>query len=154
MSDSSALGRRLEQFISLTTGEPARISGLVRLPGGASRETWEFSLGDAGNARRMVLRRDPPGGRRQHSLMTRATEFELLRSAAAAGVPVPRVLWLASDDGALGAPGFVMEHVAGETIPRRILRDDAYSAARDGMAAQCGEILTRFFARQRALGKK
>jgi aminoglycoside phosphotransferase (APT) family kinase protein len=31
--------------------------------------------------------------------------------------------------------------VAGETIPRRILRDDAYAAARPRLAAQCGEAL-------------
>jgi aminoglycoside phosphotransferase (APT) family kinase protein len=36
-----------------------------------------------------------------------------------------------------------MEHVAGETIARRILREDEYRKAREVMADQCGEILAR-----------
>jgi aminoglycoside phosphotransferase (APT) family kinase protein len=54
-------------------------------------------------------------------------------------------VWSADDD-ALGSPGFVMEHVAGETIARKILRDDEFAAARTKMAAQCGEILARIHA--------
>jgi aminoglycoside phosphotransferase (APT) family kinase protein len=48
---------------------------------------------------------------------------------------------LGPDDG-LGS-GFVMDRVEGETIARRILRDDAYAKARPRMAAQCGEIAAR-----------
>jgi aminoglycoside phosphotransferase (APT) family kinase protein len=36
-----------------------------------------------------------------------------------------------------------MERVAGETLARRILRDDAYAPARPRLAGQCGEILAR-----------
>jgi aminoglycoside phosphotransferase (APT) family kinase protein len=42
--------------------------------------------------------------------------------------------------------GFVMERIEGETIARRILRDDAFAAARPRMARQCGEILARIHA--------
>ena len=34
-----------------------------------------------------------------------------------------------------------MEFVEGETIPRKILRDDTYAKARTGLAAQCGAVL-------------
>jgi aminoglycoside phosphotransferase (APT) family kinase protein len=34
-----------------------------------------------------------------------------------------------------------MDHIHGETIPRRILRDDAFVAARPKLAAQCGRVL-------------
>jgi aminoglycoside phosphotransferase (APT) family kinase protein len=34
-----------------------------------------------------------------------------------------------------------MERLEGETIPRRILRDDAYADARPRLAAQCGALL-------------
>ena len=50
------------------------------------------------------------------------------------------------DEGELGSPGFVMDHVEGETIARRILREDDYADARRVMAAQCGEILARIHA--------
>src|SRR5205823_7359916 len=43
----------------------------------------------------------------------------------------------------LGAPFLVTERIEGETIARRILRDDAYASARPLLAAQCGRALAR-----------
>ena len=48
---------------------------------------------------------------------------------------------LAADAGELGAPSYLMARVDGETLPRRLLRDDAYATARVVMTAQLGEIL-------------
>ena len=50
-------------------------------------------------------------------------EAVLLRAAAARGVPVPTVV---ADDGgtALGGPAIVMDRLDGETIARKLLRDD------------------------------
>jgi aminoglycoside phosphotransferase (APT) family kinase protein len=42
--------------------------------------------------------------------------------------------------------GFVMDRVEGETIPRRILRDDAYASVRPELAAQCGRIAAQIHA--------
>jgi len=75
----------------------------------------------------LVLRRDPPG---QVLESSRRQEFELLRAAAAAGVPVPRVRWCGGDDPVLGAAFFVMDFVEGETIGRKILRDAALASGR------------------------
>ena len=49
----------------------------------------------------------------------------------------------AGDESAGGwAPTFmVMEFVEGETIPRRILRDEQLAAVRPVLAAQCGRAL-------------
>jgi aminoglycoside phosphotransferase (APT) family kinase protein len=124
-------------------GEPATIDGLRRLSGGASRESWSFDVVRADGARDgLVLRRDPGG---YIGPTDRSTEYELLRAAGAGGVPVPRVRFVleAADD--LGA-GFVMDRVEGETIARKILRDDEYAAARPVMARQCGEIAARIHA--------
>ncbi len=71
--------------------------------------------------------------------MTRETEYRLLEAAQAAGVLVPRVHLMGDDS--LGAPFFLMERVEGETIARRILRDDEYAVAREKMTEQLGEIL-------------
>ena len=35
--------------------------------------------------------------------------------------------------------GFVMDHVAGETVARKILRDEAFASVRPKLARQCGE---------------
>jgi aminoglycoside phosphotransferase (APT) family kinase protein len=90
----------------------------------------------------LVLRRDPGA---HTGWSERATEYALLEAAATAGVPVPRVRALLPADGPLGN-GFVMDRVEGETIPRRILRDDEYASARPLLAAQCGAIAARIHA--------
>ena len=122
---------------------PGTVEGLRRLSGGASRETWTFELAAPDGARHgLVLRRDPGS---HTGWSERATEYMLLEATAAAGVPVPRVRVLLGPDDDLGH-GFVMDRVDGETIPRRILRDDVYADARPLLAAQCGEIAARIHA--------
>jgi len=67
----------------------------------------------------------------------------VLRAAAEADVPVPRVHWCCTDPAVLGAPFFLMDRIAGETLPRRLLRDPEYAVARAGMAPALGAILAR-----------
>ena len=62
-------------------------------------------------------------------------------AARAAGVPAPELH--DHGDGALGQAYLLMERLDGETIPRRLLRDDAYAAARPGLARRLGEVLAR-----------
>jgi aminoglycoside phosphotransferase (APT) family kinase protein len=69
-----------------------------------------------------------------------ATEADLIRAAGAVGVPVAEIVATGGDDG-LGAPWLVAERVEGETIPRRILRDDALVDARAALTGQCGAAL-------------
>jgi aminoglycoside phosphotransferase (APT) family kinase protein len=42
--------------------------------------------------------------------------------------------------------GFVMDRIDGETIPRRILRDEHFASARELLTAQCGEQAARIHA--------
>lgn len=136
------LRERLESFFTDRIGSPATVSAMDRLSGGASREMWSATIASDEGTLRVVLRRDPPGAPARSD---RRSEVAVLRAAHAAGVPVPTVLWTGDAD-ELGSPGFVMEHVDGETIARRILREDEFAAARDVMAAQCGQILARVHA--------
>jgi aminoglycoside phosphotransferase (APT) family kinase protein len=116
------------------------IEGLRRLSGGASRETWSFDLVVANGSRQgLVLQRNPEARAQQFG---RATESGLLMAAAAGGVPVPPVRVVLREEDGLGI-GFVMDRVEGETIPRRILRDDAYAGVRSRLASQCGEVAAR-----------
>ncbi|GAA1791196.1 phosphotransferase [Actinomadura chokoriensis] len=112
----------------------AAVTGLRRLSGGASRETWSFDA----DGRALILRRDPPGSPDPTAM---AREAALLASAAAAGVPVPAL----ADHGAdlAGAPFLIMERLPGETIPRRLLRDDRFAEIRPRLARELGEILAR-----------
>ena len=115
------------------------VRGLTRLSGGASRETWAFELvRPDGVVEPMILQRDRAGATRTGGGM--ATEAGVLVAAAAGGVPVPR-LRLDATDGLVGQPAFVTDRIEGETIARRILRDDAYAGARPLLAAQCGRVL-------------
>lgn len=136
------LSERLTAFLKRRHDARAvRIDGLRLLTGGASRQTWSFdaTIEDASGATRtlpLVLRSDP---RSSPGLMTRELEYHLLEAADAAGVLVPK-MHLPGDD-SLGMPFFLMERVEGETIPRRLLRDDIYAEARASMTAQLGTIL-------------
>jgi aminoglycoside phosphotransferase (APT) family kinase protein len=112
------------------------IEDLVRLSGGASRDTWSFVAVEGDGGRRpLILQRQRAGAARDLSV-----EVAALRAAAGAGVPVPRLV-ATGDADALETPYVVVERVDGETIARRILRDDAYSAARRALTGQLGRAL-------------
>jgi len=118
---------------------PGELAGLTRLSGGASRETWAFDWRRPDGELALVLRRDP---RSAAQVLDRATEYRVLLAAGAAGVPVPEVRFLLTAEDGLG-DGFVMDRIEGETIPRKILRDADYAAARTLLAGQCGIALAR-----------
>ena len=132
-----ALSRRVALWCVGATG----IADARQLSGGASQETWSFDILHPDGNRGAILRRAPVGA---SAAPGRAAglhaEAMLMRLAHGAGVPSPRVLHVLEPDDALGT-GFVMERVAGETIPRKILRDDAYADARPKLARQIGRIL-------------
>ncbi len=113
---------------------------LCRLAGGASRELWSLELSLRGRRLALVLRRDPP---RRVGEGDRSLEARLLRAAAEVGVPVPRVHWCCSDPAVLGSPFLLMDRVAGESIPRRLLREERYRAAREGLCAELAASLAR-----------
>src|SRR5438445_5200071 len=60
MADSADLKDRLEDFLGRELGAPVSVTDLVRLPGGASRETWSLTASGPAGEMRLVLRRDPP----------------------------------------------------------------------------------------------
>ncbi|WP_433508838.1 phosphotransferase family protein [Nonomuraea sp. CA-143628] len=127
-------------------GPGASVPFSSRLPGGASRETWALDVLDGDERHELILRLDSPGAALEAG-GSLASEAVLMRAAAEAGVPVPRVVAARGAEVsvpptvAAGEPYILMTRVAGETIPRRILRDEAYARARHRLAAQCGEAL-------------
>jgi aminoglycoside phosphotransferase (APT) family kinase protein len=115
----------------------SKVTELKRLSGGASRDTFAFVADD----RPLILQRQRMAGARDF-----VTESALLRQARKADVPVAEVLVTDVDatpeqKDAIGAAFMVVERLEGETIARKILRDDEFAGARPKLAAQCGEAL-------------
>jgi aminoglycoside phosphotransferase (APT) family kinase protein len=121
-------------------GDPVKIENLGPLSGGASADTWTFDAECHRERHELILRLAPP--RKDHIRLDRMTEARLVSLAGDAGVPVPKVLFQVEEEDGLGS-GYAMERIAGETIARKILRDEQYAEARERMARQCGEILYR-----------
>jgi aminoglycoside phosphotransferase (APT) family kinase protein len=149
---SEGRGRAPELDAALAAAVRRRIAGatgigaLRRLSGGASQETFAFDVTTAGAPLPGILRRRPGGLPVPESVALRLeTEAELVRRAGASGVPVATVWFVLEPADALGS-GYVMERLEGETIARRILRDDAFAAVRPRLARECGEILARIHA--------
>jgi aminoglycoside phosphotransferase (APT) family kinase protein len=55
------------------------------------------------------------------------------------GVPVPEVRYVLAPEDALGE-GFLMQQIAGETLPSKILRDPTLATVRSRLASQLGSI--------------
>ncbi len=121
---------------ALSTVVDAEVHDLRRLTGGASRQTWSFRAGDEP----LILQRERAGSPRTGAM---ATEAALLRAAHDAGVPVARLVAAhgGGDDSPLGVGFLVASVIEGETIARKILRDDEFARARSSFAADCGRAL-------------
>ena len=117
------------------------VSGLRRLSGGASQETWAFRAGD----RELILRRKPEGMTGSGNAIGLDKEAALIQAAAKQGAPVPPIVHVCTPDDGLGE-AYVMGKVEGETLGRRIVRDEAFAAVRPRLARQCGEVLARIHA--------
>jgi aminoglycoside phosphotransferase (APT) family kinase protein len=138
MDDPDTLGDALAAVLG------APVTGLRPLAGGASREIWYFESG----GRRLVLRRDPAPAREQNGpdperVAAVRTEAAVLEAAAAAGVPVPALHGHGDGSDGLGGPYLLMEYLEGETIARRLLRDDRFADVRPRLPRELGRALAR-----------
>jgi aminoglycoside phosphotransferase (APT) family kinase protein len=117
------------------------VVGVARLSGGASQETWSFDIVHPNGNIGAILRRAPVG---YGAAPTRAAglnaEATLMQLAHDAGLPSPQVLHVLQPQDELGT-GFIMARVEGETIARKILRDDLFAQARPKLARQLGKVL-------------
>jgi aminoglycoside phosphotransferase (APT) family kinase protein len=116
------------------------VTGAAKLSGGASQETWSFDIVHAGGRHGAILRRSPKG---YGASPTRAAgldaEARLMQLAHDAGLPSPKVMHVLRPEDDLGT-GFIMQRVEGETIARKILRDEQFAQARPILARQLGKV--------------
>jgi aminoglycoside phosphotransferase (APT) family kinase protein len=109
------------------------ISEPVLLPGGASKEAWAVDAG----SQKLLVRRAAGGVIHRHTLSLRH-EFEVLQAAHAAGVKVPQPFLYMKD--LEGREAFVMERIEGETIGRRIVRQQVPELLPLQMAEELAKI--------------
>jgi aminoglycoside phosphotransferase (APT) family kinase protein len=119
--DPAALAPYLERAISGFAG----LRSIEKFKAGQSNPTY-LLVADSG---RYVLRAKPPG-----QLLKSAhqvdREFRVMRALAATGVPVPRMLHLATDGSPIGRMFYVMECVEGRIFWDPALPDAAGNAER------------------------
>ncbi len=113
-----------------------------RLTGGASRETYRISTTTDGESRPLILQRERGEPRRPDGM---AAEAALVRAVCAGGVEAPTIVVSHDevDESDIGESWLIAEAVEGETIARRILRDDRFARARGALAPQLGTVLAR-----------
>lgn len=116
-----------------------------------------LSVTSAG-ARRLNVLFDADDGQTRHELVVTAIpnanieltpivlEAATIRVAEAAGVPVAHVVFDNDDPGFLGGSFFITRRIAGETVPRRVLRLVAKLAHGDTIAARLGRALAALHA--------
>jgi aminoglycoside phosphotransferase (APT) family kinase protein len=116
------------------------IANLRRLSAGATLQTWSFdAVADGTMLHPLILRRSP-GGLRSTESLSLEVEADLIRALAGSGAPVATVVHTLAPKDGLG-DGFLMTRIEGETIPRKILRDEEFAAIRPHLATQFGAIL-------------
>lgn len=127
----------------------ARTKRRVQIP-------W-LSVTSAG-ARRLNVLFDADDGETRHALVVTAIpnanieitpivlEASTIRTAEAAGVPAAHVLFDCDEPHWLGGNFFITRRIAGETVPRRVLRLVAEHGHGDRIAAQLGKGLAALHA--------
>ncbi len=128
--------RQLPEATELT------VTGVYRIPGGASRETWSFDArwrdADGDHHQGFILRRDPDAGLLETA---REVEYSVYRAFAGSAVPVPRVYWLELSPEPLARPFFIMERIDGCETDGALLAARPDDAGRRRIARRKFEIL-------------
>ncbi|MEZ5774013.1 MAG: phosphotransferase family protein [Hyphomicrobiaceae bacterium] len=146
--DSSRLDA-LAAWLAASIGARAVVFDQVELlSGGAIGENWRLDLsvtdGPRAGRHAWVLRTDAAS--RMAMSHDRASEFALIRAAAAAGVRVPEPIAVMPDAALIGAPFMIVGHVAGSAQARRIVRDPRLPEFGDDLARSLGAELARLHA--------
>ena len=135
MSDD--ISPRLQSYLAQKLGaDDLAVSGLARIPGGASRETYRFRIAHSKNGARieraLILRRDPPASLIETE---RSTEYRAYRAFHKLGLPVPEPIALELDGKALDRPFFIMEEIENCSVGS-ILQPDPYGVHREKIGEQ------------------
>jgi aminoglycoside phosphotransferase (APT) family kinase protein len=105
---------------------PDSTVAIRQFPAGFSNLTYLVDIADSGGTRAFVLRRPPRGERTGHAHDV-GREYGILNALHPLGVPVPAPIARCDDDSVIGAPFYLMQHVAGTILrarlPERLVAD-------------------------------
>lgn len=140
--EQDALLKNLQQYLSQQTGSEVMISHAKPLAGGASRDTWLFSILIDDEEEKVVMRRDLPTQMFDEAL-SREQEYHLMDAAYQAGVKVAKMRWLCTDETVLGSPFFIMDYVPGISIGRKVIKLPELADARKILPQHMAEELSK-----------
>ena len=144
MSTADRLQQGLAAFLAAEWGDAVEAENLSLASAGARRRNVLFDALRSGERVPLVATIIPSAA---VQIMPIELEASHLRFAEAAGMPAPHVVAVCEDASWLGGPFFVTARVAGETIPRQVLRlVAAHPALGPRLARQCGEALAKLHA--------
>ncbi|HXC56958.1 MAG TPA: phosphotransferase family protein [Rhizomicrobium sp.] len=139
----SELSQKLQAYLRTKLAAPdLAVSGLARIPGGASRETYRFRAHYDGSERGLILRRDPPASLIETE---RAAEYRAYEAFHGLGLPVPAPVVLELDAAPLERPFFIMEEIE-NCQTGSIMSPDPYGPHRDSVGRQFYTVLGRIAA--------
>jgi aminoglycoside phosphotransferase (APT) family kinase protein len=136
-SRDPAIGEALRRVLARLDPQVRDVVNLTRLSAGATNETWSFDAIRNAGADPLILRRSAVG--RGPGVLSLRAEAEVLSIVHGRDVPVPKVRYVLAPEDRLGE-GFLMERIAGPTLPGKILRDPALASVRLQLARQLGRI--------------
>lgn len=134
----SDLSKRLAAWLSEQQGEPVEVRGLAMSSAGARRVNALFEAVAPSGTQRLALTMIPYVA---VQILDVGDEAAIRTLAEDAGVPVPHVHHVCTDDGVLGGPFFLSTAVDGETVPRRLLRLVHGAGVGERVAAQLGDAI-------------
>jgi aminoglycoside phosphotransferase (APT) family kinase protein len=140
MTDLDDTRNSLTELLS-TSGVPVsrvEITGSATL--GAQRSSLFINIYAGPNITEAVAQILAPGGR---EVIAPENDAAVLRLARKAGAPVAHVLAASNSAPVTGAQAIVVSKMAGESIPRKILRDAGEHGTGDELAADLGAALAR-----------
>lgn len=132
-----AMSEALRRVLARLDPQLQDVTNLTRLSAGATNETWSLDAVRHAGVDPLILRRSAVG--RGPGVLTLQAEAHVLSAVHGCGVPVPEVRYVLMPDDALGE-GFLMQRIAGATLPGKILRDPALASVRPQLANQLGKI--------------
>jgi len=140
-----AMSEGLRHVLARLDPRVQEVANLTRLSAGATNETWSLdAVRDAG-VEPLILRRSAVG--RGPGVLSLQAEARVLTAVHACDVPVPAIRYVLAPEDGLGE-GFLMERIAGATLPGKILRDPALASVRPQLASQLGSIAAAIHAVQ------
>jgi aminoglycoside phosphotransferase (APT) family kinase protein len=134
----SDLPAQLGSWLSEQRGEPVEVRGLAMSSAGARRVNALFDAVAASGTQRLALTMIPYVAVQ----ITDVRDEAAIRTLAEeAGVPVPHVHHVCTDESVLGGPFFISTAVEGETVPRRLLRLVHSKGIGELVATQLGDAI-------------